>query len=111
MFIEINNFFYLLMTTMFWPVQTIALKLLQSCVEDGSPLVRRELVVALQWVLLTFLPNFINLLKALQVDTPTIALASSVIWKPYFILFFGSYGQMSIVANPRCVKNRDPDPG
>jgi hypothetical protein len=67
------------MTTMFLPVQTIALKLLQSCVEDGSPLVRRELVVALQWVLLTFLPNFINLLKALQVDTPTIALASSVI--------------------------------
>jgi len=48
-------------------VQTIALKLLQSCLEDGSPLVRRELVVALQWVLLTFIPNFINLLKALQV--------------------------------------------
>jgi hypothetical protein len=60
-------------------VQTIALKLLQSCVEDGSPLVRRELVVALQWVLLTFLPNFINLLKALQVNTHTIALAPSVI--------------------------------
>jgi hypothetical protein len=67
------------MTTMFCLVQTIALKLLQSCVEDGSPLVRRELVVALQWVLLTFLPNFINLLKALQVDTHTIALAPSVI--------------------------------
>jgi hypothetical protein len=78
---------------MFWPVQTIALKLLQSCVEDGSPLVRRELVVALQWVLLTFLPNFINLLKALQV-------APSVMKKSFVNTIFGSYGQMSLVADP-----------
>ena len=34
--------------------------------EDGSPLVRRELIVALQWIVSTFLPTFINLCKALM---------------------------------------------
>ena len=33
--------------------------------EDGSPLVRRELIVALQWIVSTFLPTFINLCKEL----------------------------------------------
>jgi regulator-associated protein of mTOR len=46
--------------------QTIALKLLQMTLEDGSPLVRRELIVALQWIVSTFLPTFINLCKALM---------------------------------------------
>lgn len=45
--------------------QKIGLKLLQMTLEDGSPLVRRELIVALQWLVLTFLPNFINLCRSL----------------------------------------------
>ena len=36
--------------------------------EDGSPLVRRELVVALQWIVYSFLPTFINLCRTLQTE-------------------------------------------
>jgi len=46
--------------------QTIGLKLLQMTQEDGSSLVRRELIVALQWIVSTFLPTFVNLCKALM---------------------------------------------
>jgi regulator-associated protein of mTOR len=44
--------------------QTIATKLLNRMVEDGSPLVRRELVVALQWVVNSFIGNFAAVLRA-----------------------------------------------
>ena len=47
-------------------LQNIGLRLLQTALEDGSPLVRRELVVALQWLIYSFLPNFVNLCRALQ---------------------------------------------
>ena len=47
-------------------IQSIGLRLLQTALEDGSPLVRRELVVALQWLIYSFLPNFVNLCRALQ---------------------------------------------
>lgn len=46
--------------------QTIGLRLIQKTLEDGSPLVRRELIVALQWIVYSFLPNLINLCKTLQ---------------------------------------------
>lgn len=46
--------------------QSIGLRLLQTTLEDGSPLVRRELVVALQWIVRSFLPSFVNLCRALQ---------------------------------------------
>ena len=39
---------------------TIALHLLKTAVEDGSSLVRTELVVALQHIVMAFEPNFIN---------------------------------------------------
>merc|ERR1719192_1807667 len=44
--------------------QTIATKLLGRLLDDGSPLVRRELVVALQWVVNSFMPNFTAVLRA-----------------------------------------------
>ena len=46
----------------------IALHLLNTVLQDGSPLVRRELVVALQWVVNNFMPNFVSVCKALQDD-------------------------------------------
>jgi len=46
----------------------IALHLLNTVLQDGSPLVRRELVVALQWVVNNFMPNFVTVCKALQDD-------------------------------------------
>ena len=44
--------------------QNIAIRLVQNNLEDGSPLVRRELVVALQSVIFSFLHNFLSLLRA-----------------------------------------------
>merc|ERR1719187_1601432 len=53
--------------------QTIVTKLLQRMLEDGSPLVRRELVVALQWVVTSFLPNFTGVLRAVADEDESVA--------------------------------------
>ena len=43
--------------------QSIALQLLNTVSEDGSPLVRQELVVALQYVILAFEPSFVAICR------------------------------------------------
>jgi regulator-associated protein of mTOR len=45
--------------------QNIATGLLQKMLEDGSPLVRKELVVTMQYVVKSFPNNFITLMKAI----------------------------------------------
>ena len=45
--------------------QNIAMRLIQNNLEDGSCLVRRELVVALQYVILNFQSNFVALMRAI----------------------------------------------
>jgi len=45
--------------------QNIATGLLQKILEDGSPLVRKELVVTMQYVVKSFPNNFITLMKAI----------------------------------------------
>ena len=46
-----------------FPFQSIALQLLNTVSEDGSPLVRQELVVALQYVVNAFEPNFVAIAR------------------------------------------------
>ena len=58
------------------------MRLLQTTLEDGSPLVRRELVVALQWIVRSFLPSFVNLCRALQ----AVLKIQSIIL--FFLIFF-----------------------
>ena len=43
--------------------QSIALQILNTVSEDGSPLVRQELVVALQYVVNAFEPNFVAIAR------------------------------------------------
>ena len=45
--------------------QNIAMRLIQNNLEDGSCLVRRELVVALQYVIINFQSNFVALMRAI----------------------------------------------
>ena len=61
-------------------LQNIGLRLLQTALEDGSPLVRRELVVALQWLIYSFLPNFVNLCRALQEEERRQGVRALDIW-------------------------------
>ena len=56
--------------------QTIATKLLGRLLDDGSPLVRRELVVALQWVVNSFMPNFTAVLRAVGEEEEGISTSS-----------------------------------
>ena len=48
--------------------QNIAMRLIQHNLEDGSSLVRRELVVALQYVISNFQANFVTLMRAIAED-------------------------------------------
>ena len=87
---------------------TIALHLMKTAVEDGSSLVRTELVVALQHIIMAFEPNFVNACRSfLEAED---SLNKSVVSDSTYAFTLSPMSSTSSAANNSLSMMKSPSP-